>query len=186
MEDSLWNRSAAYDAIVSPDGRYIAYVRFFPSHGADENAEDRVRMYDLSGTASSNRPLRSSDPPIAEVGVPIYPILKDEASRGNMDLPDADVYSVVSSLHWKPDSSRVIFGVNHGDVELGLVEAAPTGIPTSIADLNSLCIKPCQYWRFRGIKISDSGVSLDAIGFGKNVGAKKHLIIPARDFSQIR
>src|SRR5262249_43087598 len=44
--------------VVSPDGRYIAFVKFYPSHGI-EGIEDRVRLYDLAQSALRNRPVKS-------------------------------------------------------------------------------------------------------------------------------
>jgi hypothetical protein len=54
---SLLDHFWAYQPKSSPNGRWIAFVKFFPAHGA-YLPEDQYRLYDLTRTPQENRPVR--------------------------------------------------------------------------------------------------------------------------------
>ena len=129
---------------VSPSGRYVAFVHFYPSHGV-RGVDQRVRVYDAQRSADQNRPVASRilDSRL-ESGVPIYPRLPHEAERGETDVPAADAYAVVSPLEWSEDSSRLRFVSTHAGGALQLIDASATGQDVRLASLGGVCLAKCE------------------------------------------
>jgi hypothetical protein len=55
---SLGDFFLAYIPTVSPNGSHVAFIKFFPPHGYDDKTgpEDHYMLYDLTRSASQNRP----------------------------------------------------------------------------------------------------------------------------------
>jgi hypothetical protein len=171
------------DPVISPDGRYIAFVRFYPSHGI-ESAEDRVRIYDLAQSASSNRPVKSPGAaPSMEVGRPVYPLLPDEAARFNTDRPEEDAYHRISDFEWSSDSRSFAFGMTHGAHEMDVVLGSPADDTVSTASVSSECGSSCESLRITKIQFSATGIAMQLNGVGDRVGRRKDLVIKRSEFS---
>jgi len=178
IDDELFG----YGVTPSPDGRYLALVRFFPAHGV-EGVEHRVRLYDLTESPAQNRPIHSQlEGAEFEVGTPIYPLLSDEGKRANTGVPDADAYLLVSDFRWSSDSTRFSFGMEHGGHELYVVVAYPNRSVVASANISRACVYDCQSLRIENVEFSKAGVEIEIVGFANKNGQKKRLTIPEREF----
>jgi hypothetical protein len=93
---------------TSPDGSYIAFIKFRPLHFAG-NIEDHYMLYDVAKDSKENRPPGLVDDPI-NVGVPVYPFQIGNKQGDNVELPDGPVHASVSAgFFWKPDSTQFLF-----------------------------------------------------------------------------
>jgi hypothetical protein len=142
--DRFW----AYDATPSPDGRYVAFQRFYPSHFV-EAWESKVRVYDTSAAPVANRPvLRASqagDPgrdALVDVGAAIYPVAAEEVERDPTDVAPQELHQLASPLTWSPDGKRLAFVDVQGRVaRLVTSDVLPdggTGRSTRVAPLPEL------------------------------------------------
>jgi hypothetical protein len=130
--DSFWSSAGPS---LSPDNRYVLFVRFYPMHGAD-NYEDQYRLYDVLGTRASNWPERPAQdgPPTEPInydstlaGVPVYPLKAGELGRENTNIEDGQVHQRASEFIWSADSSKVVFA----DVQGGVISLVVVSMPTA-------------------------------------------------------
>ena len=170
-----------YGVTPSPDGRYVAFVKFFPAHGVD-GVEHRIRLYDLAESPALNRPIQSRvEGAEFEVGTPIYPLLSNEGKRANTEISATDAYHLVSEFRWSSDSTRFSFGVEHGAHELYVVVAYPGRRVVKSANISRACVSDCESLRTEKIEFSKTGLEIEIVGFGTKNGQKKHLTIPERE-----
>jgi hypothetical protein len=130
--DSFW--SAAKPSL-SPDNRYILFVRFYPMHGAD-SYDDQYRLYDVLGTRASNWPERPAQdgPPTAPVsydptlaGIPVYPLKAGELGRENTNIEDGQAHERASEIIWSADSRKAVFADAQGGAMSLVVVTMPPG-----------------------------------------------------------
>lgn len=89
---------------VSPEGRYVAFVRFYQQHGV-ETVEDQIRVYDMAKSGRENRHGQAPDDDNEEIGIAVHPKAgKDGHVPENMNVPFTT--SVESSFAWSADSSE--------------------------------------------------------------------------------
>ena len=146
--DRFWS----YDATSSPDGRYIAFQKFYPSHFIDQ-WESHYRLYDVSRDPGANRPaLRRSEPGEAgadarvDVGVALYPVSPGELDRDSADATPGTSHALASPFAWSPDSRRLGFVDVQGSaaqlVTVQMPVASPLSLSTRMAplpELGTLC-----------------------------------------------
>lgn len=93
----------AIQPAVSPDGRHVAFVRFYQQHGV-ETVEDQIRVYDLAKSGRENRRGQAPDDDNEEIGIAVHPKAgKDGHVRDNMNVPNT--MSMESSISWSADGS---------------------------------------------------------------------------------
>jgi len=95
----------AYDPVsLSPDQRWIAYVKFFPLHGVD--GSEQLILYDLSRNAGQNR----ADDPGEDLspGAAIFPPGHANFPGSNIDLPQDQRHFLVKIYLTPQASSRKI------------------------------------------------------------------------------
>ena len=105
-----------YRAVFSPDGRQIAFVKFYPAHFL-QSYEDQAMLYDLEASPAQNRPAYGAVVPSPDkrsmqhhAGMPLHPLAAGELGRQNANLVDQDEYHrKVSEFAWSADSRRVAF-----------------------------------------------------------------------------
>ena len=149
MLDEFWS----YEPTSSPDGRWIAFQRFYPSHFVD-GIDDQYLIYDLGSDARASRPLKRSIDRSAEVGMPlskldaglpIFPLRSGEVNRNNIDVSEGN-HTAQSGFFWSPDSRSVVFmDAQFMLTSLVLINTTTdsrSAVETRIApmhELNSLC-----------------------------------------------
>ncbi len=99
------DRFLAYTPAISPDERWIAFVKFFPLHGVDGSAQ--YMLYDLSKSAAQNRPGQPSE--LGDVGAVIYPQGQENFPGSNIDVPPSEQHFFPVRLYWAPDSRANAF-----------------------------------------------------------------------------
>jgi hypothetical protein len=125
LED-IWCSSPS----LSPDHRYIAYVRFFPAHPGNDPSftSDVYLIYDLKASPKANRLSTPSDlGGHVYVGIPVYPI--ENARRFSYFLGPiqdwSERHALISRFAWRSATELSFvdehFGERHA-VEIGLVD----------------------------------------------------------------
>ncbi|MGD0831585.1 MAG: hypothetical protein ABR907_11610 [Terracidiphilus sp.] len=129
--DSFWSSAAPS---LSPDNRYVLFIRFFPMHGAD-NYDYQYRLYDVLGTRALNWPDRPAHdaPPNSPTnfddtlaGVPVYSLKPGELGRQNTNIEEGEVHQSASDFIWTADSSKVVFA----DAQAGVISLVVVSMPT--------------------------------------------------------
>ena len=97
-----------YSPSISPNGRYTAFIKFYPTHGIS-SAEDHYMLYDASLTPSENRPTNISSHPSA-VGRTVYPRDIGNMPGDNVDIEGRPLHRWASdSFFWTAGSDMFVF-----------------------------------------------------------------------------
>lgn len=124
----------------SPDGRWIAFIKFYPTHGVD--GEDHYMVYDPTRTASQNRPPGIGVIDRINVGLSVFPKKGQNAEYDNLHGNEESIRSS-SRLIWAQDSSAFVFAVRRGASSyliLTSIANRPFGISKEFRlDTASLC-----------------------------------------------
>jgi len=121
LKGGIIDHFKCYSPSISPDGKYVAFIKFFPSHFID-NAEDHYMIYDVAASPVDNRPTEG-DPyrhyHDTLVGRCLYPEGIGNKPGDNFDLKlpssdrpadDRDLHHAVSeNFFWSPDSRGFVF-----------------------------------------------------------------------------
>lgn len=177
MIDSFWTSGRL---ALSPNNRYVLFVRFYPAHGAD-NYDDQYRLYDVLGTRSSNWPKRPAQdaPPTEPVnydeslaGMPVYPLKADEVNRENTNVPDGQEHQSASEFHWSDDSSKVLFADVQGRI-ITLVVVYPSmggkgetrTLVHSLVGPENVCLNDggCDFGSIRSLNWNGESVTADLL-----------------------
>jgi hypothetical protein len=103
--DTFW----AYAPVLSPSGRYIAFIKFFPTHFV-EGVDDRYMFYDLTRSAAQNRPAKIDASDRVDVGVTVYPPGKSNREGDNTGVDDSEVHAIASdTFFWSPNADQYFF-----------------------------------------------------------------------------
>ena len=98
-----------YAPALSPDKRFLAYIKFFPAHFV-QGASDVYLVYDFQKSPAENRTMGVSMNDIQNVGQPIYPRESKNQTGDNTDRPDSEIHMLESgALFWAPEQDRLVF-----------------------------------------------------------------------------
>jgi len=188
----------SFDALypaVSPDGRFIAFIKFYPPHGAT-GTEDHLMMYDMTKGAVTNRPAGVRRDNRIDVGLNVYPG-NGNKENDNVGVPDSLSHQSPSLVSWSPDSTKLAFTDQTQEVlRLVLVRvagadagAAPSAL-TMIIDGTSVCAaplpeKPCQAYLDQ-VKFGDNGLRAFFSGVGTQGSIHRELDVPYADFMPLK
>jgi hypothetical protein len=103
---SLVDSFDAYYPVISPDQRWIAFIKPYPLHGVV--GSDEYMLYDLAKTPAQNRPDGDANNP-ADVGRVIFPPGHENFPGSNIGLSKAQRHLSGSLLYWAPDSRAILF-----------------------------------------------------------------------------
>jgi hypothetical protein len=113
VSGSVISDDFAYFPAVSPNGRYLAFVRFFPEHFVTESeSNDRVAFYDFR-TPVAGSILRPHEL-VGTVVYPAEPVEADHAVQSEIDWLDADTFTFDDLVAGR-EADRVTVKLN-GDV----------------------------------------------------------------------
>jgi len=92
-----------YHFRLSPDGRYLAFVKFYPRFAPPESVSDVVLVYDLGRSATENRSTPQAGP--EDAGIPVFP--RYNAQSGTLE-PGAgtDKFMAIPPLVWAGNELR--------------------------------------------------------------------------------
>ncbi len=111
----------SFDALlpfISPDGRYLAFIKPYPLHFV-RGVEDHFMIYDFSKSASENRPRQA--PGSTNVGAAIFPIDVGNEDADNINVDNPYRSASPDILFWSPDSKKLAFAIMvNGDTSLVL------------------------------------------------------------------
>lgn len=132
-----------YEPMASPDGHYVAFTKFFPTHFV-YTVTDNYMLYDVARSSEENRPrgVSSSDP--INVGTCVYPAGFGNHENDNTRAAPGNEHSMASSVYWRDDSVLYAFADrNRAETSLILVRPHARGsmpdVRTLALPLNRLC-----------------------------------------------
>jgi hypothetical protein len=96
----------AYNTVLSPDQRWIAYAKFYP---AQVEGSSEYMIYDLAKTPEQNRPAGVEPTDTENVGRVIFPPGHQNFPGSNTNLPEELRHVGASRLYWAPDSRAILF-----------------------------------------------------------------------------
>jgi hypothetical protein len=105
---SVIDHFLCYSPAISPNGRYVAFVKFYPEHGVS-SAEDHYMLYDVQQGSKGNRPSWADRHP-SLVGKVVFPPKIENRQDDNVDVGDRPIHSMASDgFFWNNQSSLVVF-----------------------------------------------------------------------------
>jgi hypothetical protein len=120
----------AYSPSISPDGRFVAFVKFYPAHFA-VGTDDHYLLYDVSRSAPENRAANVSSSDHVDVGIPAYPRGINRAAD-NADVPGVQQHHMMAqAFFWQSDSDRYAFADEYaGGIDLVVISTSG-GLPVA-------------------------------------------------------
>jgi hypothetical protein len=111
-----------YAPALSPDKRFLAYIKFFPAHFV-QGVSDVYLVYDFRKSPAENRAQGVSTGDIQNVGRPIFPTEAKNQTGDNTDRPESEIHMLESgALFWAPKEDRLVF-VDRFQGRLSLITA---------------------------------------------------------------
>lgn len=105
---SVIDEFLCYSPAISPNGRYVAFVKFYPAHGIS-SAEDHYMLYDVALGPNDNRPTGIHHHP-AVVGRVIFPKGMGNTPGDNVDVGVGPVHRMASDrFFWNGGSTSLVF-----------------------------------------------------------------------------
>lgn len=107
--DKLADKFLGYLPSLSPDGRHIVFIKFYPMHFSG-STEAHYMLYDLAKDSKGNRPTGGIAADDKNVGIPVYPPQIGNKAGDNVELTSSFVHNSASAgFFWKPDSTAFFF-----------------------------------------------------------------------------
>jgi hypothetical protein len=104
----------AYDPLMSPNQRWIAFRHFSPPMGEIQTSEEYL-LYDLHASPEANRRAPPPGLGVDAVGWAMYPAFPGFTPINLDDIPEADLHSWRSrSFFWTRDSQSLLFADSVG------------------------------------------------------------------------
>lgn len=148
----LTDHFRAYVPSLSPNKRYIAFVRFYPTHSGYP-VEDQYRIYNIERGPSENRSALSDTTDLVnDAGFHVF----DQLNRSNYVSSESDAHQMASAgFFWSADSSKVSFA-DYYKRELRMVTVSLRDVePFQVKIMNlteQLCDSGCEGVRLKSIE----------------------------------
>jgi hypothetical protein len=97
----------AYGPVLSPDQRWIAYVKFLYPTQVDGSSE--YMIYDLAKSKVLNRPAGIEPTDTINVGKVIFPPGHENFPGSNTNLPEELQHTAAGTPYWSADSTAILF-----------------------------------------------------------------------------
>jgi hypothetical protein len=141
----------AYYPAVSPDGRFVAFIKFYPAHGwpadAKTGPEDHDMLYDMAKNPLENRPAGVGLDDMVNVGLNVFPG-NGNKDADNIGVPERLAHTTAGLFYWSPDSTKLVFTDRSQSMRLVLVnvsganEKATPSVRTMLLDRTPVCGAP--------------------------------------------
>ena len=134
QKGSVADHFLCYSPSISPSGRYVAFVKFYPTHGVSD-VEDHYMLYDVSSSPEQNRPAITSHHTVV-VGHVLFPEGISNRPDDNVDLDGRPTHRMASdSFFWNDQSTSLVFADVFMDEYSAVVATMDGGIgaPKSVA-----------------------------------------------------
>jgi len=116
VKQALIDRFYCYEPVLSPNKRFLVFVKFFPAHFV-EGVTYQYLLYDLKKSPEANRPKNTTVSDPENVGRPLYPLSAKNQFGDNTGQPASEVHMLASgTFFWSADSRRVAFADSHQGV----------------------------------------------------------------------
>jgi hypothetical protein len=130
-----------YAPSISPDGKYIVFIKFYPAHGVS-SVEDHYAVYDSARSPADNRP-RAGRTDAATVGDVFYPRATGNQEGDNVDITGRPLHQMSGEkFFWMNDAKGFVFADRYGDdlraVSVIILKGKPQ-VHTLQIDLADLC-----------------------------------------------
>lgn len=166
---SLLDSFGGYQMLMSPDQRWIAFRKYYPSHGVELPVSEEYLVYDLSEAAAGNRANGIALSDDGDVGAPIFPLGQKNLPGDNIGVPEDQRHGMASnSFYWSPDSKALAFADSLlGEVSLVYIPIGDSGAPGAFVD------------EVKGIAGCDSGYSrpVSNVEFGPDEGTDRLIFV---------
>jgi hypothetical protein len=176
---SVVDSFAAYHPVISPDQRWIAYVKAYPLHGVE--GSDEYMIYDLTKTPAQNRPDGDANNS-TDVGRVVFPPGHENFPGSNTQLPEDQRHLGGNRLYWSSDSRAILFeDRTASDRGIVLVTLDEKGTPTPsrhTLTLAEICGRnigsgSLHTWRLERAEIGPDvtgsrAILVDLVSFGDN------------------
>jgi len=181
----------AFYPAISPGGRFIAYVKFYPPHFV-KGTDDHDMLYDVAKSATENRPASVPVDDLVNVGVNLYPGAQNK-DEDNIGVPADHAHGTVSQFFWSPDSQTLIFADQTQSLRLVQVKISESNSGTTTAtliaplDKTSVCAAPltadshCQGHLDR-LEFHEKGIQTHYSGVGTKGSIHRDLFVKTGDF----
>jgi hypothetical protein len=127
LADRFW----CYIGAASPNGRYIAFVKFFTLHFV-QNVTDHYMLYDVTRDPKQNRPRNIGTSDVVDVGICVYPPGAGNRDGDTNNVPPGSEHIVAGELYWRNDSALFAFADRYqGELTMVVVRPNATGPPAA-------------------------------------------------------
>ncbi len=132
----LVDKFYCYAPALSPDKRFLAFIKFFPAHFVD-GVSDVYLYYDFQKSPADNRPTNISKDDVQNIGQPIYPAGSKNQRGDNTDQPESQIHTLESGrFFWAPKEDRLAFVDQfRGKVSLVTALFPESGAPVKVKEL---------------------------------------------------
>ena len=177
----------AFDPVVSPDRRFIAFVKFYPPHSAT-GTEEHHMLYDMTKSGKANRPAAVGLDDLFDVGLNVYPGHGNKEDD-NIGVPERLAHNSPSLIFWSPNSTQLAFADQTiKSLQLVLVKIVGTAAPsvfTMPLDHTSVCTaplsgNPCQAYLDQ-VKFADNELHAFFSGVGTRGSIHRELQVKYAD-----
>lgn len=183
----------AISPAVSPDGRWVAFVKFYPPHGA-QGTDDHRMIYDVTQSAADNRPNRDSADRI-NVGAQVYPG-SGNTEDDNVGVADDRAHRSASLLFWSPDSQRLAFADQSSSLQFVAVRigsdaaGVKAGASGMLLEGTAICAPPlsrksCEAYLDHA-EFDATGVRASFSGVGRRASVHRELQISYADLAPLK
>gem|GEM_PF-4850097 len=192
VDTRTWNvyeKFLCYAPAVSPDGKHIAFVKFFPPHFLD-NEEDHYMLYDVMKTAAQNRPRGVKRTNVGTVGTTIYPLGMGNRDGDNTNLDRDDLHAFKSEkLFWTPDSKAIVFADSYKDKTMLVWASVNREVRQSLMPFTTLCSdgsKTKCNMRLTNVLIQGTNLSLEYLVKDTHGSTKKTIDMAEEQMERIQ
>ena len=130
------DRFHCYAPALSPDKRFLAFVKFFPSHFVS-GVSDEYMIYDLQKPPKMNRPPSVASDDVVNIGRAIYPRSATNQPDDNVGRPESEVHMMESAeFVWSPHGERLAFADRlQGRISLIVIVLSDSGTAVNLKEV---------------------------------------------------